>query len=270
MRTIAGRQVLVTGGAAGIGRAIAARFAAEGAALLLTDIDEAALAATVGGFVAQGARAKGYRLDVTDAAAILDVRSRIEAGGEPVDILVNNAGVVFGGPFLEVSLERHFATYRVNTLGMVAMTHAFLPHLVSRPEAHLVNIASASGFLGLPFGSTYASSKWAAIGFSESIRLELRGLGHGHVGVTTICPSYVATGLFAGVKTPRTTSMLTPDGLAARVVRAVRRQQVFVLTPWLVRITPFMRGVLPVRAFDALSSVFGATKGMTSWKGHGR
>ena len=87
--------------------------------------------------------------------------------GGPIDVLVNNAGLVFGGAFLDVPLERHLTTYRVNTLGLVAMTHAFLPDLMAGRDGHVVNVASASGFIGLPFGATYASSKWAVLGFSE-------------------------------------------------------------------------------------------------------
>jgi len=204
---------------------------------------------------------------VTDAAAILTFRDRLHEEAGPLDVLVNNAGVVFGGPFLEVSLEKHIATYRVNVDGVVALTHAFLPDLISRPEAHLVNIASASGLIGLPFGSTYASSKWAAIGFSESLRLELDEQGHRHVHVTTACPSYVSTGLFDGVKPPFLTRLLTPDRLADKVMRAVQRNRLWVLTPWLVRMTPPLKGLLPTRLFDRISGLLGVNAGMSHWRG---
>ena len=133
-----------------------------------------------------------------------------------MDVLVNNAGIVHGGPFLDVPVERHLATYRVNVLGLVAVTHAFLPDLIASADSHLVNIASASGYIGLPHGSTYASSKWAVIGFSESLLLELELHGHRHVHVTTVCPSYVTTGLFDGARAARTTSLLSPERLAAQ------------------------------------------------------
>jgi short-subunit dehydrogenase len=148
------------------------------------------------------------------------------------------------------------------------MAHAFLADLAERPEAHLVQIASASGFIGLPFGATYASSKWAVVGFSESIRMELRQTGRGHVGVTTVCPSYVQTGMFDGARAPRLTRLLTPERVATLTVRAVLRGRAFVLTPWLVRLTPILNAALPRRVFDPVARLFGATTSMASW--HGR
>ena len=268
MRRFENKRVLITGAARGIGRAIAERFAQERAELLLTDLDTDELERAAEQLRSGGARVATYPLDVTDRAAVERTREAVHADGGPIDLLVNNAGVVFGGPFLEVPLERHELTYGVNVLGLVAMTHAFLGDLISRPEAHLVNVASASGLIGLPYGSTYASSKWAAIGFSESIRLELALQGHDHVGVTAVCPSYVTTGLFDGARPPRTTRMLTPDRVAELLVRGVRRNRPHVRAPWLVKVTPPLKGLLPTWLFDRISWIFGATSSMQAWTGH--
>ncbi len=265
MRDLKGKRVLITGAARGIGRAIAERFAREGAALLITDIDQGAL--DEAGKALAGCRT--YKADVTDTAAMPALRAHINDDGGPIDVLVNNAGVVFGGPFLEVPLERHFLCYRINVLGLVAMTHTFLPDLIGRPEGHLVNISSASSLIGLPFGGTYASSKWAVSGFSESLRLELEILGHGHVKVTNVCPSYVDTGLFHGVKPPRTTRMLRPDELGGIVVDAVKSNREEVLAPWLVKLTPTLKALLPRSLFKTAASITGATTSMTTFKGRG-
>ncbi len=269
MRTLGGKRMLVTGAASGIGKALAARMAREGAHLLLIDLDEASLQATGSSLARDGAVVHTWRLDVADTAAIASLREDVHRNGGPIDVLVNNAGVVFGGPFLEVPLERHLLTYRVNVLGLVAMTHAFLPDLVGRPDAHVVNVASASGFIGLPYGSTYASSKWAVIGFSESLRLELELLGHRHVHVTTVCPSYVSTGLFEGARAPFATRLLTPDRLAETITRAVLADRLWVRTPWLVKMTPMLKGILPTRAFYSVAGVLGVNTSMTGWKGRG-
>ena len=268
MRHLTGKRVLITGGAAGIGRKLAERFGAAGAELLIADIDEATARDTVAALSAAGHRAWPYVLDVTDVAGIAGVREKVHRDGGPIDVLVNNAGIVFGGAFLDVPLENHLATYRVNIIGLTAVTHAFLPDLIARPDAHLVNIASASGFIGLPHGSTYAASKWAVIGFSESIRLELDVHRLRHVHTTLVCPSYVATGLFDGAKAVRTTSIVDPDRLAEMVVRAVLRNKRYVLTPWIVKVTPLLRGVLPRPIFDASAAALGVTTGMLHWRGH--
>ncbi len=267
MKHIRDKRVLITGAARGIGLEIARRFAAEGAHLLLTDLDPAALDQAASELAP--ARVSTFQSDVTDVAGIAELRKAVHAEGGPIDILVNNAGVVFGGSFLDVPVERHMTTYRVNTLGLVAMTHAFLPDLIERPEGHLVNIASASGFVGLPYGSTYASSKWSVIGFSESVRLELAQLGIKHVKLTIVCPSYVSTGLFEGVKPPLASTWLTPEWLAGAIVRAVRKERLWILAPWLVRITPFVRGILPGRLFDMVTWTLGVTSSMKHWKGYG-
>ena len=266
MQTIQGKRVLVTGGASGIGKALAQRFAREGAHLVLLDLNEAALA-EAGAAMTGAASVRTYRADVTDADGLRAVRDRIHADGGPIDVLVNNAGIVFGGPFLDVPLEKHVTTFRVNVEGLVAVTHVFLPDLIGRPDAHLVNIASASGYIGLPFGSTYAASKWAVIGFSESMRLELAQQGRRHVHVSTICPSYVATGLFDGVKPPTLTRMLTAERLADKTVRAVLTNRETMRTPWLVKVTPFLKGVLPSRLFYITADILGATKSMAHWRG---
>ena len=268
MQSLAGKLVLITGSAAGIGKAIAKAFAAEGAQLVLVDLNAAQLEATAAEFAKTGTRVRTYTLDVTDTHGVLALRDRVHQDVGPIDVLVNNAGLVFGGAFLEVPLEKHLVTYRVNVLGLVAMTHAFLSDLISRPDAHLVNTASASGYVGLPMGTTYASSKWAVIGFSEGIELELRELGHHHVHVTAICPSYVSTGLFDGAKPPMLTRMLTADRLADKVVRAVLGNRRTVRTPWLIAVTPFLKGLLPFRFFYAVASMLGVTTSMTQWKGH--
>jgi short-subunit dehydrogenase len=183
--------------------------------------------------------------------------------------VINNAGTVFGGSFLDVPLEKHLLTYRVNTLGLVAVTHAFLPDLIARPEANLVNIASISGFVGLPFGTTYASSKWAVIGLSEGLRLELKELGHRHVAVTAVCPSYVKTGLFDGVKLPTSTDWLTPERLAQLVVRAIERNKAYLLAPSVAHLTPILKGVLPMALMDWVGGFFGINTTMSEWRGHG-
>jgi short-subunit dehydrogenase len=267
MRTLAGKRVLVTGAASGIGKALAARLAAERAELLLVDLNEPLLQATAAELAARGAQARPYVLDVTDASRITGLREAIHRDGGPIDVLVNNAGLVFGGAFLDVPIEKHLTTYRVNTLGLMAMTHAFLPDLIAGPDGHVVNVASASSFIGLPFGATYASSKWAVLGFSESLALELELLGHHHVHVTAVCPSYVSTGLFDGVQVPRFTRLLTAQRVAELTVRAVLRNRPMMRTPWLVQVTPGLKGLMPFRLFYRMAGLLRVNTSMLHWRG---
>jgi short-subunit dehydrogenase len=267
MRDLKGKRTLITGGASGIGRAIAERLVPEGAQLVLVDLNEQTLNETLEAIESLGGDVSGYCVDITNTDSIFRLRDRIHEELGPVDVLINNAGVVFGGGFLDVSFEKHVRTYRVNVEGLVAMTYAFLPDLISRPEGHVVNIASAAGLVGLPWGTSYSSSKWAVVGFSESLRLELEMTQHEAVKVTTVCPSYVSTGLFEGARPPKTTSMLTPEELAQQIVQGIKHDEVAVLTPWLVKVTPILKGVLPTRLFDAIAWTLGATSSMAQWRG---
>ncbi|MGB7492503.1 MAG: SDR family NAD(P)-dependent oxidoreductase, partial [Thermoanaerobaculia bacterium] len=125
-----------------------------------------------------------------------------------------------------------------------------------------------SGLVPLPWGSTYASSKWAVLGFTESIRQEMAELGHKHVGVTTVCPGYVDTGMFDGVRPPLLMPFLKPEQLVEKVRTAILKRQEMVLEPYLVKLTPLLKGILPRFLSDGLADLMGVTTGMKSWSGH--
>lgn len=267
MRDFHGKRVLITGGAAGIGRAIAEAFGAAGAEVVLADLDEVAAQRTAEDLRARGVTARGYRLDVTDLGEIVSLRERIAADLGPVDVLVNNAGTVAGGPFGDVPVEAHLRTVQVNTEGPIAVTHAFLPGLLARPEAHVVTVASVAGWGPTAFGIAYGASKWGAVGFSESLRTELAQQGHHHVGVTVVCPSVVDTGLFEGVPPLRLTRVMTPAQVGAATLHGVRRRRAVVLVPWLSKIAPALQA-LPRPLYDRTVGLFGGPKMMTTWRGH--
>jgi len=217
---------------------------------------------------ATGAAACGYPLDVTSTEQIAQVRAQLLAEQGPLDVLVNNAGTVFGGPFLNVPVERHFTTLDVNLGGVLAMTHAFLPDLLARPAGHIVNIASASAVIALPMATTYAASKWAVLGFCESLREELHVLGQRHVGITAVCPTYIKTGLFDGAEPSRLTGWLTAEEVADAVVRAVEKRREFVMLPWLIRALYAIIAGWPRSWYLALCRLLGVSRSMANWKGH--
>ncbi len=262
---IAGSRVLITGAGHGLGFAIASAFARGGAHVVVTDLDPARVKSAVAKL---GGTACGYPLDVTAPEQITEVRTRLLAEHGPLDILVNNAGIAFGGPFLDVRLAKHLSTINVNLTGLIAVTHGFLPNLLARPAAHLVNIASASAVVALPMGTTYAASKWAVLGFTESLQEELRVLGHRHVCVTAICPGYIATGLFDGADPGKLAGWLTPERVANAVVRAVEKRREFVMLPRVQRVLYGLCAGLPRGLYKALCRMTGVSRSMTNWRGH--
>lgn len=267
MTTISTRHAVVTGGASGIGRLVAARMAALGASVTLLDVDAAGLRRTESALCAAGGSARGVVCDVGDREMVSEVAADIARETGPVDILVNNAGVVSGRLLLDLSDEQIERTFRVNTLALFWTTRAFLPAMMERGFGHVVTVASAAGLIGSRRETDYAASKHAAVGFNEALRMELRRLAPG-VRTTVVCPYYVDTGMFAGVRTrfPLLLPILKEEQVAERIVRAVQLNRPKVEMPLLVRTLPLMR-LLPVPAFDRVADLLGINACMDEFCG---
>ena len=278
---IPGSIVLITGAARGMGELYARRAAREGAAAIaLWDVDGAraeALAEELAHGGGAGARpgpapvVRAYPVDIADRAAvergILRVRSEL---GDP-DVLVNNAGIVRGALFWEHDPEADIElTMRVNALAPMWLARAVLPAMIadrSRPK-RVLNVASAAGTLPNPRMSVYAASKWAMIGWSESLRLELERAGHRHIAVTTFCPSYISTGMFAGARGPLFTPVMTPERAVRAAWSGMLAAKPIVSKPWTVKLAMALRGVLPTRAWDVVAGrVFGVYSSMDRFTG---
>lgn len=267
--SVAGRLALVTGAARGLGRSLVDELLERRARVVAVDVATGALETLAEEAAADGIDAErllAVPLDVSEPEAIRRLRDRLHAERGRLEILVNNAGVVHGGLFIDVPLERHLETLGVNLGGVVSMTHAFLPDLCAADAGRLVNVASASAFVGLPWAVTYSASKWGVAGFSEGIRQELRAGGHHRVAVTAVCPAYIDTGLFRGARPPHLMRALAAPVVARRTVRAMCRGRRRLLMPLLARSAPWMVA-LPSWLGDPVSRVLGVATSMRSWRG---
>jgi short-subunit dehydrogenase len=262
------KRVLVTGAGQGLGRALALQFARAGAEVIVTDIDSKRAARVAQEVAADGRSPLCYTLDVNSPEQVRDVREHIQTERGPIDVLVNNAGVVFGGSFLDVPIERHHLTIDINLSGILTVTHTFLPDLLGRPEGYLVNIVSASAMIALPYATSYAASKAAALSFSDSLREELRLTGRRNVRILAVCPSYISTGLFDGAKAPTMTWILEPDFVAGQTVRAVERGRDFLILPWTARLLYSTTGWMPTSLYRRLCAWLGVSTSMSEWRGH--
>jgi short-subunit dehydrogenase len=255
-----------------MGELYARRAVAAGArSVMLWDVDLARASALAADLRRSGAAVHADAVDVSDADAVSAGVARMRAEVGSPDILINNAGIVRGAPFWEHDPVGDIeATMRVNTLAAMWLTRAVLPDMMadrSRPK-RILNIASAAGTLANPNMSVYAASKWAMIGWSESVRLELARAGHRHIAVTTFCPSYVSTGMFAGARGPLLTPIMTPRQATAAAWRGMVRGTPMVLRPWTVKLAMALRGVLPTRVFDAIAGrVFRVYSSMDQFTG---
>lgn len=273
MRTVEGRIVLVTGAAMGMGRLYAERAVAEGAAMVaLWDVEAAALETTRDALVARGGRVFAQVVDVASQASIAEAAAKVRAEVGDPDIVINNAGIVRGKPFWEHDpLRDTESVIRVNTLAPMHVAREFLPAMIARgSESRLLNVASASGLLSVPQMSVYTASKWAVIGWSDSLRLELRRAGHDQVRVTTLIPSYIKTGMFAGARGPLLTPLLEPGYVVDRAWQAMKRGKPQVLMPWTVMLSRALHGLLPLPAWDWLAGrVFKVYSSMDHFTGRG-
>jgi len=197
--TFAGKRVLVTGAASGIGRAVALRLAADGAVLFLTDVNPEGLAATADGARAAGAEvAESRALDITDYDAVAGFAADIHTRYPAMDAVMNVAGVSAWGTVDQLTHRHWRAMVDVNLMGPIHVIETFVPPMVAAGRGgHLVNVSSAAGLLALPWHAAYSASKYGLRGLSEVLRFDLARHG---IGVSVVVPGAVNTPLVNSVE----------------------------------------------------------------------
>jgi NAD(P)-dependent dehydrogenase (short-subunit alcohol dehydrogenase family) len=245
MDDLRGKVAVVTGGASGIGKGMAARFAAEGMHVVIADVEEAALAVA-----AEELGVVGVRTDVTDPA---DVQALADAAVDrfgTVHVICNNAGVGGGGPIRNQSLDDWRWIIDVNLWGVIYGIHSFLPILLANEDGgHVVNTASLAGLAVAPGLGPYCVTKFGVVALSETLAAEL-AVEESRVGVSVLCPGFVRTNIFTSgrnrpahlgrqAKTPRPTEevqaaieplFIEPAQVADDVVDAIRHDTFWILT----------------------------------------
>jgi len=240
------RVAVITGGAGGIGMALARAFAARGARIALADVHEERLAASVGELEAEGAAALGVVTDVTSPESVEALAARVYEAWGACHLLCNNAGIAVLGPMVKATPADWHLTFDINFWGVVHGVQAFLPRMLEGGQGgHVVNTASMAGLVGMSWLGVYCASKFAVVGLSESLERELRDTG---IGVSVLCPMIVETDINRNTsetiqRSDRGPTRATappesamkggvrqPDEVARRVVRAVERGQLYVLT----------------------------------------
>lgn len=221
-----GKTVIITGGASGIGAAMAKRFSAEGARVAVADLDCDAVQAEASGF-----GGLGLACDVTKEAEIQELVRVTEAEFGPVDMFCSNAGLAPGEPTHAASASNADWTkcWEVHVMAHVYAARAVLPSMIERGEGYLLQMASAAGLLSQIGDAAYSATKHAAVGFAESLAIT-----HGRDGikVSVICPQYVATPLLGFADTGDagdSSSLLKPEDVAEAVVEGLERESFLIL-----------------------------------------
>jgi NAD(P)-dependent dehydrogenase (short-subunit alcohol dehydrogenase family) len=229
------QRIFITGGASGLGKAIAVRFARAGWKVCIADLNEARGAEAVS---ALGADALFLRCDVTREEDLRAVADQLQSRWGGVDVVVNNAGVAQAGAIEDVSIDDWRWIIDINLLGVVRGCRVFTPVFKRQGHGHFVNVASMAGLLDVPMMSSYNATKAAVVSLSETLHNEL---AEANIGVSVVCPSFFKTNLTDSLRTtdPKLgatmarlleRSPITADDIANDVFRAVEQREFYVLS----------------------------------------
>jgi short-subunit dehydrogenase len=229
----------ITGAASGIGRALAIELAQRGLDLALADRDEAGLK-TVAAEIGSARKLSLHRVDVGAAEEIAQFAREAAAAHPALAIVVNNAGVALLGSFEEIDQAQMDWLFDINFWGVVHGTRAFLPHLKTKAEAHIVNLSSIFGIVAPPGQSAYAAAKFAVRGFSESVRHELAAAGS-TVRLSVVHPGGIASNIARNSRTGvgvtdnarrarsierfESVAQTTPKQAALRIIKGIERNE---------------------------------------------
>jgi len=265
MKNFKNKNVLITGGAAGIGKIMGRLFLERGANLIIWDINEDSMKATQSELSKLG-KVSIYVVNVADNDSIKNGYNQVIENDGVVDVLINNAGIIVGKFFHEHTEAEIKRTMDINANAPMYITHLFLADMLKQNSGYLCNIASSAAFIANPKMSVYAASKWSVLGWSDSVRLEMKQLNK-NIGVTTVTPYYINTGMFDGVKS--IIPILNPEKVAKKIVRSIEKGKPIASMPWSVHFIRFFQGIFPIWFFDwFVGRVIGIYKTMDDFKGH--
>ncbi len=261
------KNIVITGGASGIGRLMAKSLASKGANVIILDINQANLDTVVNEIVSDGNKSSGYVCNVGDFNEVEEVKNKISLEYGFVEILINNAGIVVGKYFSDLTPEEIEKTIRVNALAGIWTTKVFLPEMIEKNRGHLINISSAAGIMGVAKMADYSASKFAHFGFDEALRMELKQKKQ-NIHTTIVTPYFINTGMFEGVKTRFSflLPILDENKVANKIVKAIEKKKKRVITPPMVY-TLFPLRLLPVSVFDWVANIMGINDTMKNFIG---
>ncbi len=268
MASFENKTVLVTGGANGIGFLMGKKALQKGAKhLVIWDINKEQLKVSADELSKLGYSVSTNVVDVSNADQVSLAATEVLATYGVVDILFNNAGIVVGKLFHEHSSADIERTIGINVNGLMYVANAFLSKMMEQKSGHIINITSAAGLTPNPGMTVYSASKWAAVGWAESLRLELKD-SHPGINFLNVMPSYINTGMFDGVKAPLFMPLLDPDKITDKILRAIQQEKIHLKAPFMVKTTLFFRGVLPSSLYDFVAGkIFRVYESMSTFKG---
>lgn len=238
MRSFQNKTVLLTGAAAGIGRQLAEQLADLGCHLYLVDVDQQGLENLAATLQRPGQQVWIQTCDLSEKESVSQMLADFDCRVDKVDVVINNAGVAYYGPTDAMTQQQWDWLMHINLLAPIQITSHLLPTLLTRPDAHIVNMCSISGIVAGGRFAAYHASKFGLVGYTEALRAEY---GRKGIGVTAICPGPVKTNLYNAavsghkgrqVPTPPNWVCASPERVAALTIKGMRRnRRQVVITP---------------------------------------
>ena len=266
-KSLKDEHVYITGAGNGLGRKLAQLMSQQGANITCVDLDLDSAKETVRLIQLEGGQALALRVNVTSAQEVIESGTLARNTFGPVTILINNAGIANKKKTLDTTDKDIRRTFDVNVISHGITVKEFLPDMLKLKKGHIVSISSMAGVVGIPGLGDYSGSKFAAFGFDESLRLEMKKMNTG-VKTTCVCPFFINTGMFDGVKTPfPLLYMMELDWVAKRIINGIRQEEAVLLLPAFANLLFLGRAVLPVSVFDRLMTIVGATVTMDDIQG---
>ncbi|CAI2374386.1 unnamed protein product [Moneuplotes crassus] len=267
-KSIRGKHVFITGGGSGLGRDMALILAKKGAKVSVSDINLESAQETVEMVKSSKGKAHAVALDVTNPEDITKAHESAKEQFGVVDILINNAGITFGRSIVNSTPREIDLVYKVNAISHAYIAKQFLPDMIKQDSGHVVTISSAASTVGVANNADYAASKWACFGYDESLRSELRKMGS-KVKTTCICPYYINTGMFEGVKSkcPILLPFLDQNWTTRRIINSILQEEPVTYMPFMVNLNGLLRAILPTCLFDSVQDLVGTSSGMDTFVG---
>ncbi len=252
MNPFQGAVALVTGGASGIGRALCEELARRGVAVVVADLNADGAAAVAAAITASGGKASAAGLDVRRADEVERVYSEAAAAHGRLDYVFNNAGLSTVGEVRDLDLAHWRKVVDVNLMGVIHGVHTAYRIMTAQESGHIVNTASLAGLVGFPTALPYATTKYAVVGLSLSLRAEGAALG---VKVSVVCPGFIQTGIFdasdyvrsdkEGAVSMIPVKMIAPAAAARTILDGVAKNRAVIVFPFYARLLWWIERFVP-------------------------
>ena len=259
--------VLITGSASGIGKIMTRKVLEKGAKeVVMLDYNLDGINQVKEEFSHFGKPIHTYQVDLSQQDQLLKTIETVKSENPRIDVLINNAGVIVGKYYTDHTVNDINYTMNINTMAVMIMANAFMPDMVKRNEGVICNIASMAGLTSTPKMAAYVASKWAVVGFSETLWLEMKQLKK-DVIINCVMPFYINTGMFDGVKS-KVFPILDPEKVGTKIISNIEKGKFRTPMPvpyWFIRTA---QALMPNKIYDfVMGDIFGIYDSMEDFKG---